>query len=228
MTDREPSPMMADKSILTALRFVPVATWISEPGSAVALNANGEVLIFHDKNLSFARPPRRWGCFAHETIVIPMATKAPVRVSISEVLEAVRGSWLDAPLAGRSGAMDAAQERDCPAEPVASSEDGALRREPVWKIGWLRKILGDKASLHDLDTQLRREIAALDGAVVLTLGEVTLAARSMLPVSNGLLCEIRSVAPTEPGGDGVTISLSEDDYMQVLAALNEGPFIAFG
>ena len=229
LRDHEWVPTVIDKTMLAPLRLVHVAKWVSKVRTAVALNGDGEILVFHDKKLAF---PKRQACrryFASETIVTPLAGRAPVKISIHQVREAMGGMSLGKASATRSTRRVGATQRDGHAIDAGTvSEDGALAFCPSRKIARLRRILGVKRYPHDLDTPLRQEIDALDGATVLTLDGEVLAARAILLIRNGHSGNGHQTTEESYDDSNIRIKINDDGYLQVFACENEGPLVSFG
>jgi len=229
LTDHEWAPTVIDKTILAPLRLVHVAKWISKARTAVALDAEGKIVVFHDKKLAFPKRQASWRYFASETIVTPLAGRAPVKVSIQQVREAMRGTSLggNAPATKDARHVGTTQQDGHPTDAGGVAEDVALASCPSRKIARLRRALGHKPYPHDLDTALRQEIEALDGATVLTLDGEVLAARAILLIRNGH--SGNGPRNTEKEYDSnIRIKMNYDGYLQVFASENDGPLVSFG
>ena len=221
--DGLPSTVVED-SLLAPLQFIPVAKWVSEAKTAVAVNGNGEILVFHDEKRKLCRKRGHWGYFAAETIVTPLASKAPVKVSISDVLHAVYGTLLDASSAGNGGGMNLAQEVINPGDEDIVSKCGAQTFSSRRKLACIRKLLEDKHSFANIDTVLRQEIAALDGLAVLTCDVKLLP----IPLIKKTLSENgRPGAAQASRKSGIHIRVSNDGYPQVFANGHDGPCVSF-
>lgn len=226
--DDEALPTVIDTTTLAPLWFVPVSKWAAKARTAVALNGNGEILLFHDKKLAFAKGRERWGYFAPEAIVTPLASKAPVKVTISEVREAVWKTSPDASIGGNGDCIGVPQEEVNPIDAVAASEGVVLPVSPRAKITTLRRLLREACSFRDIDSTLRQEIVALNGATVLTLDGDVLAARATLLIKHGGVGNGRRGAAKASCESTLRIKITNDGYLQVFAFENEGPFISFG
>lgn len=219
---------VVDQTVLAPLRFVPVAKWAAKARPAVALNGKGEILIFHDKKLAFARRKGRWSYFAPETIVTPLARHAPVKVTISEVRDAVcavsPGSSSDGTDDG-----DAVEHKDDSSEDAdIVSHDGAPLYSPRGRVACLRRLLGHKPSFDSLDFALQEDIVTLEGATVLTLDGEILAARAVLLLKEGDPVYGRASPGKTFGAPQIHVEIAPDGYLQVFAAEERGPFLCFG
>jgi len=224
---RTPPPAIGE-TMLQPLRLVPATQWASEASTAVALNRRGEILVFHDKELPLACKRRRWRYFAPEAIVTPLAGKAPVTVTIAEVREAVYGASLEASRTGTGdgvGLLDGYAESMDAGVILEGYVPASCARE---KVARLRGILGDKPSFQDLDSASRQEIAALQGATVLTLDVERLAARAILLIRKSRSGTNRRRAAEAFRDSNICIKIANDGYLQVFADEDEEPFVSFG
>lgn len=225
--DDERSPAVVDTITLAPLWFVPVSKWVSKARTAVALNGKGEILLFHDKKIAFARGQGHWGYFAPETIVTPLASKAPVKVTISEVRDAVCRISPDALIGGSNGCIGVSREDVNPIDADIASEGVVPSSSPGARISSLRKILRHTSSVCGIAPALRQEIMALNDATVLTLDGEILAARATLLIKHGGVgngCHSAAKASCE---SALRIKITNDGCLQVFAFETEGPFISF-
>jgi hypothetical protein len=144
-------------------RHSAIAAWTEEIKGrvAVVLNRIGEILIFRDGQLLFARRSGNWHFLTHGPIIRQMGVPKE-----EELRRAIYETALDASFA-RTGAC------------IGVIASGSIRaaEEMIVDTDWLSKGLSDKAKavarivngrkFNELDRSLRLELAAIDGTTVI-------------------------------------------------------------
>ena len=226
---RQWAPTVVDRTTLAPLRLVHVQRWASKARTAVALNADGKIVVFHDRMFAFPKRQICWQYFASQAIVTPLAGRAPIKVSIRQVCEAMGGTSLGNASAKRSACRACSPQWDGhPIDADVVSEDGAFPFCPSRKVARLRRILAAMPYLHDLDTALRQEIDALDGATVLTLDGGVLAASALLLIRNGRSDNGHRNTEEAYDESNIRVKINNDGCLQVFVRENEGPLVSFG
>jgi hypothetical protein len=197
---------VVDKVTLAPLRFVPVAQWATEASSAVALNEQGELLLFHDNRVVFAREDFLSKYISPETIVLPRASKAPIRVTMDEVRQALCGLEAQIPPGNRAGGRD--------------STDRKMSARAREKIANLRQLL-------QAGSASGKAFHPWEGAAVLTLDGDVLATRAILLVRNGH-SNNADAGHQEPAQDaGIRINIEDEGYLQVFMGDDIRPLLSF-
>jgi len=161
------------------LRLGEVACWATDDRISVVLNRHGEILVFKNASLRFARRSGKWLHYVHETNIRRMS---PPRHR--ELREAVYESCLDVSFA-RSGGCIGIFEQGHMGE-VGALVDGADLLVPAqsYKAKLIAAAVQGRP-FHDLDRRLRLELLSMDGAVVLDRYGKVLAAGAIIEVPAG-------------------------------------------
>jgi hypothetical protein len=173
-------PLTRTTSLYAPQRLSALAQWAltNKKRLVLALNRNGEVLVFRDSKLEFAKRRGKWTYFPHEAIVKQMGTGMD-----KELRAEVYKSCLDASFARTGACICLAQSGNL--TKVASFVDPGdlLEGAAGPKTQLLRKAI-DKP-FHKLDRRLRQEMLAVDGATVLDHTGKVLAVGAIVKVPRG-------------------------------------------
>ena len=160
-------------------RLREIACWASGDRIAAVLNQRGEILLFQDQSLRFARRGGSWHHYVHDTNIrrISPPQDRPLR-------EAMYESCLDVAFA-RTGGCIGVIGRDHAAELGGLvSADDLLSQSSTFKARLLSRVIQGRR-FQDLDRRARTELLSLDGAMVLSHQGVILAAGSIIDVPAG-------------------------------------------
>lgn len=187
-------------------RHSAIASWTEEKKGrvAVVLNQLGEILIFRDGQLLFARRSGNWHFLTHGPIIRQMGVPKD-----EDLRKAIYETALDASFA-RTGA--------CIGVIAAGSMKSA--EEMIADTDWLSKRLSDKAKavarivddrkFHKLDRTLRLELTAIDGATVIDhLGNVV-AVGAIPKIKGGSTSGERTAAAKQFALVGLGVNISQD------------------
>jgi len=187
-------------------RHSAIAAWTEERKGrvAVVLNRLGEILVFRDGQLLFARRSGNWHFLTHGPIIRQMGVPKD-----EELRKAIYETALDASFA-RTGA--------CIGVIAAGSRRAA--EEMIADTDWLYKGLSDKAvavasivngrKYHELDRTLRLELAAIDGTTVIDhLGNVV-AVGAIPKIKGGSTSGGRAAAAKHLALLGLGVKISQD------------------
>ena len=192
------------------LRYLPLASRTSGKEVGVALNRNGEILMFAQGELKFAKRRGKWLHFTHEPVITSMSWGG---ASALDVREAIYESCLDASIARSGGCIGIIRKQllssfvtKCPV-----SNDDVLDRAAKLKPLTAAQLICGKA-FQSIPRLVRKELLGLDGAVVLRWDGVVVAA--------GAILELHDVKRGNQGGRsaaakalsrfGMGIKISED------------------
>lgn len=194
-----------------------IADWTTNARLGVVLNRNGEILIFRDKRLCFARRRGHWVRLVHEPIIQQMG-----RIGTPELRGAVYETCLDVSFARTGGCIAivkssaASRLRNANREerPFISSDD-LLAGERSCKsrsINWLVNRSGrfPVSKFQNLPRRFRQELAAIDGATVLDHTGEILAAGAIVRSDGGSDAGARKAAARALSRYGLGIKISAD------------------
>ena len=189
------------------LRQSAIAEWTSRHQKRVALTLNrlGEILVLRDRQLLFARRSGSWHFLTHDPVVSQMSLprgNRNIRVSIYE-------TCLDASFA-RTGACIGVISGGSKGDwRELVDEADQLDRHASTKTRAISKMISG-SKFHQLDRRLRQELAAIDGATVIShLGDV-LAVGAILRIPGGSVGGGRLAAATALSAKGLGIKVSQD------------------
>lgn len=187
-------------------RHSAVAAWTEEIKGrvAVVLNRIGEILVFRDGQLLFARRSGNWHFLTHEPIIRQMGVPKE-----EELRRAIYETALDASFA-RTGACIG----------VIASGSIKAAEEMIVDTDWLSKGLSDKAKavarivngrkFNELDRSLRLELAAIDGTTVIDHQGNVIAVGAIPKIKGGSTSGGRTAAAKHLALLGLGVKISQD------------------
>jgi len=184
-------------------RLGSIAAWCDKAQRvALVLNRNGEVLVFNDRKLRFARRRGAWRYYAHESVVSRLG------VGNKALRRAVYESCLDVSFA-RSGGCVAVLGANIGAKvKKVLSENDLINKKGNPRTQLLACAI--RRPFQHLDRRLRQELLSMDGATVLkNTGEV-ITAGSIVRVPGGSTAGGRRAAALQLSGLGLGIKISAD------------------
>ncbi|MGS4948037.1 hypothetical protein ACVDG3_21420 [Meridianimarinicoccus sp. RP-17] len=187
-------------------RHSAVAAWTEEIKGRVAivLNRIGEILVFRDGQLLFARRSGNWHFLTHEPIIRQMGVPKE-----EELRRAIYETALDASFA-RTGAC------------IGVIASGSIRaaEEMIVDTDWLSKGLSDKAKavarivngrkFNELDRSLRLELSAIDGTTVIDHQGNVIAVGAIPKIKGGSTSGGRTAAAKHLALLGLGVKISQD------------------
>jgi hypothetical protein len=187
-------------------RHSAIAAWTAggKGRIAVVLNRLGEILIFRDTQLLFARRSGNWYFLTHGPIIRQMGVPKD-----ENIRKAIYETALDASFA-RSGAC------------IGVIAAGSLRlaEDTIAEADWLSKGLSNKTNaiarivtgrkFHELDRTLRQELVAIDGATVIDHEGNIVAVGAILKMKGGSTSGGRTAAAKQLALLGLGVKISQD------------------
>jgi len=189
----------------TPFRLGAVADWAHKGRIALVLNRAGEILVFRDFQLRFARRGGQWHFLTHNPVITQMG-----RPDSHEVRKAVYSTCLDASFA-RTGACIGIVTSNHANEwqQVAVSANDYLEPAQSIKAKTLAPFVGVK-KFQQLDRRLRQELVAIDGATLIDHKGTILAVGAILKIAGGSTGGGRLAAAKALSKLGVGIKVSQD------------------
>lgn len=207
----------------TPNRYLPLARWARSGRVAVALNRQGEILVFSGQRLQFALRRGTWFHLAHRAMIARMGgTKGQERL-----MRAVYASALDVSFARTGGCIAVAkiEKADSILEYLNRDDVLALATKP--KSALLNHLVG--RPFDRLPRAMREEMAAIDGAVVLDAAGLVVAAGAIVRVRGGSEGGGRRAAAKALSRLGLAVKISQDGGMTAFTdrGTKDKPEIAF-
>jgi hypothetical protein len=184
-------------------RLGSIAAWCGNAQRvAIVLNRSGEVLVFKEKKLRFAKRRGAWRYYAHESVVQRLG------VGNAGLRRAVYESSLDVSFARTGGCLAVLTTKGhSKLGDVLDSRDLVTNAQlPRTKL--LRSTLRKPFQL--LDRRQRQELLSMDGATVLTHNGEVVAAGSIVRVPSGSTGGGRTAAARQLSKHGLAIKVSAD------------------
>lgn len=191
-------------------RYRPIALRTGGNAVAIALNRNGEILVFAGQVLRFAMRRGAWFNFAHDSVVKQMS---PGGAGSAKLRKAVYASCLDVSFSRTGGCIGLLRTRDLAAfrerRIVADTDRIGNSANPKAQAA-ATLVAGREFS--ELPRSIRKELLALDGAVVLEPNGHVYTAGAILKLANVNLGTHggRSAAAKTLQNYGLGIKISED------------------
>ncbi|MDP3493394.1 MAG: hypothetical protein Q8R82_09775 [Hyphomonadaceae bacterium] len=187
-------------------RHSAIAQWTSggKGRVAVVLNRLGEILVFRDGQLLFARRSGNWHFLTHDPVIRQMGVPKN-----NDIRKAIYETALDASFA-RTGACIG----------VAASGSMQQAEDMIADTDWLEKGLSYKSKsiaqivngrkFHELDRTLRQELVAIDGATVISHEGMVMAVGAILKIRGGSTGGGRTAAAKQLSLLGLGVKVSQD------------------
>lgn len=187
-------------------RHSAIAAWTGAGAGriAVVLNRLGEILIFRDTQLLFARRSGNWHFLTHGPIIRQMGVPQN-----EDIRKAIYETALDSSFA-RSGACIG----------VIAAGRLKLAEDTIAATDWLSRGLSSKAKtiarivnerkFQELDRTLRQELVAIDGATVIDHEGNVVAVGAILKMKGGSTSGGRTAAAKQLALLGLGVKISQD------------------
>lgn len=186
------------------LRYAPVAQWADQGRLVLALNRAGEILVFRDRELCFARRNGQWHFLTHEPVLKQMCGP-----DSEDVRRAVYASCLDASFARTGACISIVTSAHRRAWRQAVSSADYLSPATTTKTKMLATLICGRA-FQDLDRRLRQELLAIDGATLIDHNGAILTVGAIVKVPGGSAGGGRLAAAMELSRFGIGIKVSQD------------------
>lgn len=194
---------LGQNSMHAPYRLSQLANWAADGRIVVALNRHGEVLIFSDKRLRFARRSGRWAHFMHDVVLMRMDPPRDAALR-----RAVYESCLDVSFARTGGCIGVvSRDKTGNLSRYVGSGDILTRQTSIKSRLFSATI---NRPFQDLDRRLRQELLAMDGATILDYRGTIMAVGAIINVPGGSTGGGRRAAAERLGQEGLGIKISQD------------------
>ncbi len=187
-------------------RHSAVAQWTAEGDGRVAivLNRLGEILVFRDEQLLFARRSGTWHFLTHGPILRQM--RVPQNISTRTALYETA---LDASFARTGACLGVVSSGSAGSWTKVVAESDRLDLKTSAKSRTLAKAVAGR-KFQDLDRTFRQELVAIDGATVINHSGEVLAVGAILQIDGGSTGGGRTAAAKALARLGLGIKISQD------------------
>ena len=187
---------------------------------AFILNRNGEILVFREGKLLFAKRRGEWRLFTHDAVLTQLSFGS--RKTEPELQKAIYVSALDASFARCGGCIGFVQKSDftkLQKKNIIKEEDW-LESGDSQKTKALKKFIAN-TKFHNLDRRIRQEILGIDGATVVDYEGNILSVGAILNIS-------QKETISAGGGARLAAARSLSEFGYSLKISEDGEIRAFG
>lgn len=187
-------------------RHAAVARWtaIVEGRVAVALNRLGEILVFREGQLLFARRGGHWHFLTHEPVINQMGVPKD-----RSIREAIYETVLDASFSRTGACLGVVASNTILKWEDAVAESDRLGVSQHTKARTMAAAI-DGRRFHELPRTLRQELVAIDGATVINHKGDILSVGAILTIAGGSTGGGRTAAAKTLARFGLGIKVSQD------------------
>lgn len=192
--------------LFSPLRFCHLAEWSKNGRVGIGLTRNGEILVFANEGLIFAKRRGIWHHFTHNAVVKRMALRG---CFYPPICKAVYRTCLDVSFAKTGGGIALIKRtkmENFGAVKIVDEKDFLGAKNP--KGQFLKTIIGKP--FNELDRHLRQDIVAMDGATILDYHGNVIAAGAIVEVIAGSDGGGRLAAARALSKFGLAIKISSD------------------
>lgn len=185
-------------------RLGSIAEWChTNSRVAIVLNRNGELLVFKDRKLQFARRRGAWRYYPHDSVVsrLGFGNTASLRRAVYE-------SCLDVSFARTGGCVAVIGQKALRKLDRALAPGELIKQRANTRTKLLSSVITKK--FQALDRRLRQAIVSMDGATVLSNTGEVLTAGSIVRVPGGSTGGGRRAAAIQLSKIGVALKISAD------------------
>jgi hypothetical protein len=184
-------------------RLGSIAAWCDRSQRvALVLNRNGEVLVFNDRRLQFARRRGAWRYYAHDSVISRLGVgRLPLRRAVYE-------SCLDVSFARTGGCIAILTRSGFARLDDALSPSDRIENQDSARAKLLFAAV--RAPFQALDRRLRQELLSMDGATILQHTGEVVTAGSIVRVPGGSSSGGRRAAAVQLSKLGLGIKISAD------------------
>ena len=205
------------QAILAPLDLADLALWTNAGGKIVIhLTVSGEILIFKNKTLLFAKRRSIWRCLPHKRLLDELLARSGSKEEEESKL-ATYLTMLDLAFSHSGGCIGVVanpQSAGIVAKLVAS--DMLFSSKHLAPAAQLLKSMVNGRKFHEIPRRLRKGLCALDGAVILdNQGAILTAGAIVKTGGNPNGGGGRSAAARALAQKGVGIKVSNDGYIEV-------------
>jgi len=206
-----------NKDVLSPIHMADIALWTNSNSKiAFRLSPNGEILIFKDKQLAYAKRRSYWLSFPHKTLIDQHFSDHHSNTQ-QQSKRAVYLTALDLAFSGKGGCLGVLQTDDPLADAHTLVNESMLfsSGKPTDNVQFLSEIVGND-KFHAIPRRMRLSICSLDGAVLLDSYGTVLAVGAILRTNgNSFYGGGRSAAAQMLSQYGLGIKISDDGFIEV-------------
>lgn len=189
--------------LFTPYRFNRIANWCEPNRVAIALNRNGEMLLFQHRRLQFAKRRGEWIYYSHESVLSQLGQGLR-----SDLRRAIYDSCLDVSFARSGGCISILNTKGQKKAPKVIDENDLLSNGLTAKTKLFQRVI--KKLFQNIDRRIRQELLAMDGAMVMSPDGTILAIGAIVKIPGGSTGGGRKAAAIQLSKLGLGIKISSD------------------
>lgn len=207
-----------NKDVLAPVDMADIALWTNSVSRvAFRLLPNGEVLIFREKQLAYAKRRSFWRSFPHRSVVYEQFS-VPFVTDEENAKRAVYLTALDLAFSGKGGCLGILQTSQPHRDVQKLTSENMLfaAKHPSATIRLLSGI-ADSRKFHEMPRRVRMGFCSLDGATLIDSQGLILAVGAILRTNGNQLQHGggRSAAAQTLAGYGFGIKISDDGFIEI-------------
>lgn len=203
------------QTMLAPLSFLPIANWTSQRKYSICLNRIGEILIFKNKKLLFAKRRGKWKFFTHDAYIRSMHIPSEnPRIGL-KLRTALYITMLDTSFQRKGAGVGFIAKKH------ALTDDGRIKQDfSIIQQDDLLNSTNNKSifiscliqnkSFHLLSRSLRQELLSIDGATVILDNGKILSTGAILQIPGGSSGGGRKAAAHVLARYGLGVKVSND------------------
>jgi hypothetical protein len=198
------------------IRFIHLAGWAQQGNTCVTLTRSGDILVFKNGNLLFAKRMGAWTYYSHEIIQKQFTSNAIAKNTLPVFRRALYDTALDlsySKTGGCIGVINLNKVQQALQSGIVDVKERFNVGSDDLKVRLLEKVI-NKTPFHQLNRLLRLEIASIDGATVLDRQGNYITAGSILQIPGGSTGGGRTAATKALSKFGIGIKISNDGYIE--------------
>jgi hypothetical protein len=207
------------EKLFSPVRYAPLAHWTkSNENVVVALNRNGEILLFKKGQICFAKRRGSWRYFAHKSVLQQFTDDAMSKRSSIDLRMAIYLTSLDVAFArtgGCIGVINSDMRVAFSASSCISNMDNFGDSANNQKAKTLRCLIAGK-KFQELSRLFRLELVSIDGSTIIDHSGRFISAGAIISVEGGSPGGGRQLAAETISVYGIGIKISNDGYISVI------------
>ncbi|TLM92368.1 hypothetical protein [Hymenobacter jeollabukensis] len=221
-------PITSYDNIYSPLRFVSFANHATEHKICLTLTNNGDILIFKDQKLSFAKRNGKWSYYNHESIMKKLGGGAV------ELRKALYATILDVSFARTGGCIAAIALSnvkrlivDDGLSPTSTIKRADILKRPTSiKSNALSRLIQER-KFQDIDRVSRKELVGIDGATIVDNSGNVIAAGAIIKIDGGSTGGGRLAATKTLAPYGIAVKVSADGMVKAFTSERGTSQLAF-
>lgn len=204
-----------NETLYAPISFMRIANWTEEHRYAFCLTQKGEILIFKNKELLFARRRGKWIFFTHNAYLDGMNGSHPTLRK--DIRRAIYLTMLDVSFKRSGGCIGLWSDPDAHA---LIARNDLIGLDLTFKSRCLHRIIG-KRKFTEMSRRFRQELVSIDGATVILHNGDILAVGAILNIKGGSSGGGRTAAAKTLAAYGMGAKISNDGKIEYWIELTD-------